>query len=68
MKRRDHVTREDAIRELMKHDYLPLSRRDGLLVFSNGKERAGIQREERARSTVYHLVDPPAEPAQEMAQ
>lgn len=62
MKRRDHDSREAAIRELMKHDYSPLHRRDGVLVFSDGKRRAAIQREQRQRSTVYHLVDPPADP------
>lgn len=57
MKRRDHKSVADAIREAAAHDFLPIHRRDGLHVLSDGKRKVAIARETRARSVVFHLVD-----------
>lgn len=56
---REHPDRPAAIREAMKHGYIPIHRSDGLLVFSNGKQKIAVQRETRPRSVVFHLVAAP---------
>ena len=60
MIRRNHGSREEAIRTALRAGYWPISRRDGLWVLrrDDGSEVA-VAREERARSQVWHLVDPP---------
>ncbi len=57
MKRCDHRSAAEAIREAMRHDFIPAHRRDGLIVLSNGKRQVAVAREARPRSTVFHLVD-----------
>lgn len=61
MIRRNHPSREAAIRAAVEAGYWPLHRRDSIYVLGNGKEQLAIQREERARSTVFHLVPAPEE-------
>ena len=56
---RNHASREAAIRELMKHKFFPLSRRDGILVHSDGKQSYAVARD--FTHGVFHLVSPPPE-------
>lgn len=55
MNKRNHASRETAIREAMKNGYWP-RHSTGVLVLSDGKHELAIQRETRPRSTAYHLV------------
>lgn len=57
MIRRNHSSREAAIREAMGHGYWPTHRRDGMLVLSNGKQQVALQRERMPRSLRFHLVE-----------
>lgn len=61
MIRRNHGSKIAAIREAMNHRYLPLCRRDGVLAFSDGRNTVAVAREDRARSSVWHLVPPPTD-------
>lgn len=58
---RNHPTRETAIQTAVAGGYWPRHRYDHLFVLSNGKRELAIQREDRPRSTVFHLVDAPAD-------
>lgn len=59
MIRRNHPSREAAIRAAVEAGYWPVHRRDSLYVLSDGKQHLAIQRETRARSEVFHLVPAP---------
>ena len=61
MIRRNHASREAAVRAARGAGYWPRHRYDGLLVLSNGDQELGIVHEGRARSQVWHLVEPPAD-------
>lgn len=56
LQRREHPSVAAAIRAAGAFDYTPVHRSDGFHVLSNGKERLAIRREQRPRSTVWHLV------------
>ena len=60
MKTRDFASPTEARREAARASYWPRHRHDGVDVWrrDDGKEIA-LAREERARSTVWHWVEPP---------
>lgn len=56
---RNYPTREAAVGAAVAAGYWPRHRYDHIYVLSNGKRELAIQREDRPRSTVFHLVDAP---------
>jgi hypothetical protein len=61
MTRREHNSRASAIREAVRHGYWDKAgiRADGIYILTDGKNELAIQRETRARSVVFHLVEAP---------
>lgn len=53
MQRRNHASRAAAWAALPQ-GFWPVHRRDGMLVVGDGKTELALQREQRARSTVFH--------------
>lgn len=59
MKRKDHPSIVEARRELLRNGYWPLHANDGFAKYGEprGKRRFAIRREDRPRSTVFHIIE-----------